>query len=48
MARDPGEIVRLTSTVRAMEAAGGAVAAGISSTHAPVSGSYSLARFEVN
>lgn len=37
MARDPAEIVRLTSTVRAVEAAGGAVASGISSTHAPVS-----------
>lgn len=36
MARDPAEIVRLTSTVRAVEAAGGAVASGISSTHAPL------------
>jgi hypothetical protein len=38
MARDPAEIVRLTSTVRAVEAAGGAVASGISSTKAPVRG----------
>lgn len=37
IAKDPAEIVRLTSTVRAVEAAGGAVASGISSTHAPVS-----------
>ncbi|EOO00311.1 putative duf895 domain membrane protein [Phaeoacremonium minimum UCRPA7] len=36
MARDPAEIVRLTSTVRAVEAAGGAVASGISSTKAPL------------
>lgn len=36
MARNPAEIVRLTSTVRAVEAAGGAVASGISSTHAPL------------
>lgn len=36
MARNPAEIVRLTSTVRSVEAAGGAVAAGISSTHAPL------------
>ncbi|KAL2207087.1 hypothetical protein CC79DRAFT_1383177 [Sarocladium strictum] len=36
MARGPAEIVRLTSTVRAVEAAGGAVASGISSTHAPL------------
>jgi hypothetical protein len=36
MAKGPADIVRLTSTVRAVEAAGGAVAAGISSTHAPV------------
>ncbi|CAI7602262.1 unnamed protein product [Penicillium bialowiezense] len=36
MARDPAEIIRLTSTVRAVEAAGGAVASGISSTHAPL------------
>ncbi|KAF4464221.1 duf895 domain membrane protein [Fusarium albosuccineum] len=36
MARTPAEIVRLTSTVRAVEAAGGAVASGISSTHAPL------------
>ncbi|CRG83304.1 Anoctamin-3 [Talaromyces islandicus] len=36
MAKGPAEIVRLTSTVRAVEAAGGAVAAGISSTHAPL------------
>ncbi|CAH0021226.1 unnamed protein product [Clonostachys rhizophaga] len=33
---DPAEIVRLTSTVRAVEAAGGAVASGISSTKAPL------------
>ncbi|KAL0938550.1 DUF895 domain membrane protein [Colletotrichum truncatum] len=36
MARDPAEIIRFTSTVRAVEAAGGAVASGISSTHAPL------------
>jgi hypothetical protein len=36
MARSPAEVIRLTSTVRAVEAAGGAVASGISSTHAPV------------
>ncbi|KAL4921343.1 major facilitator superfamily domain-containing protein [Aspergillus aurantiobrunneus] len=33
----PAEIIRLTSTVRAVEAAGGAVASGLSSTSAPVS-----------
>lgn len=38
VATGPAEIIRLTSTVRAVEAAGGAVAAGISSTPAPVSG----------
>lgn len=37
MARGPADIVRLTSTVRAVEAAGGAVASGLSSTSAPVS-----------
>ncbi|KAK1498930.1 hypothetical protein CCUS01_02550 [Colletotrichum cuscutae] len=36
MARDNAEIIRFTSTVRAVEAAGGAVASGISSTHAPL------------
>ncbi|KAG5657312.1 hypothetical protein KAF25_005876 [Fusarium avenaceum] len=36
MAQSPAEIVRITSTVRAVEAAGGAVASGISSTHAPL------------
>ncbi|WYZ44608.1 hypothetical protein EsH8_VII_001044 [Colletotrichum jinshuiense] len=36
MARDTAEIIRFTSTVRAVEAAGGAVASGISSTHAPL------------
>ncbi|TDZ58524.1 UNC93-like protein 2 [Colletotrichum trifolii] len=36
IARDAAEIVRFTSTVRAVEAAGGAVASGISSTHAPL------------
>ncbi|OJJ62914.1 hypothetical protein ASPSYDRAFT_55656 [Aspergillus sydowii CBS 593.65] len=36
VARGPAEIIRLTSTVRAVEAAGGAVAAGISSTPAPL------------
>ncbi|KAL2837096.1 major facilitator superfamily domain-containing protein [Aspergillus pseudodeflectus] len=36
VARGPAEIIRLTSTVRAVEAAGGAVAAGISSTSAPL------------
>ncbi|OLN81916.1 UNC93-like protein 6 [Colletotrichum chlorophyti] len=36
MARDTAEIIRFTSTVRAVEAAGGAVASGISSTHAPM------------
>lgn len=41
MAQSPAEIVRITSTVRAVEAAGGAVASGISSTHAPVSYQYS-------
>ncbi|KAL3458990.1 major facilitator superfamily domain-containing protein [Aspergillus heterothallicus] len=36
VAKGPAEIIRLTSTVRAVEAAGGAVAAGISSTSAPL------------
>ncbi|KAF4910592.1 UNC93-like protein [Colletotrichum fructicola] len=36
MARGPAEVIRFTSTVRAVEAAGGAVASGISSTHAPL------------
>ncbi|KAL4784579.1 major facilitator superfamily domain-containing protein [Aspergillus varians] len=36
VARGPAEIIRLTSTVRAVEAAGGAVASGLSSTSAPV------------
>ncbi|KAF9872472.1 cytochrome c oxidase subunit 1 [Colletotrichum karsti] len=36
MARGPAEIIRFTSTVRAVEAAGGAVASGISSTRAPL------------
>ncbi|KZL63250.1 duf895 domain membrane protein [Colletotrichum incanum] len=36
MARDTAEVIRFTSTVRAVEAAGGAVASGISSTHAPL------------
>ncbi|KAL4960104.1 major facilitator superfamily domain-containing protein [Aspergillus stella-maris] len=36
VARGPAEIVRLTSTVRAVEAAGGAVASGLSSTSAPL------------
>ncbi|KAL5001088.1 hypothetical protein BDV10DRAFT_199386 [Aspergillus recurvatus] len=36
VARSPADIIRLTSTVRAVEAAGGAVAAGISSTSAPL------------
>ncbi|KXH62307.1 hypothetical protein CSAL01_09793 [Colletotrichum salicis] len=36
MARDNAEIIRFISTVRAVEAAGGAVASGISSTHAPL------------
>ncbi|KAK6215664.1 DUF895 domain membrane protein [Colletotrichum tabaci] len=36
MARDTAEIIRFTSTVCAVEAAGGAVASGISSTHAPL------------
>lgn len=37
MAEDPNEIVRYTAIVRGVEAAGGAIASGISSTHAPVS-----------
>ncbi|KAJ5988430.1 hypothetical protein N7481_003640 [Penicillium waksmanii] len=36
IAKDPAEVVRLTSIVRAVEAAGGAVVSGISSTHAPL------------
>lgn len=36
MARGPAEVIRFTSTVRAVEAAGGAVASGIRSTHAPL------------
>ncbi|KAL4885145.1 major facilitator superfamily domain-containing protein [Aspergillus karnatakaensis] len=36
VARGPAEIIRLTSTVRAVEAAGGAVASGLSSTSAPL------------
>ncbi|KAL4938456.1 hypothetical protein BDV06DRAFT_231876 [Aspergillus oleicola] len=36
VARGPAEVVRLTSTVRAVEAAGGAVASGLSSTSAPM------------
>ncbi|KAJ5893242.1 Membrane protein [Penicillium taxi] len=36
MAEKPNEIVRYTSIVRGVEAAGGAIAAGISSTHAPL------------
>ncbi|KAL4907090.1 hypothetical protein BDW74DRAFT_176691 [Aspergillus multicolor] len=36
VARDPADVIRLTSTVRAVEAAGGAVASGLSSTSAPL------------
>ncbi|KAF8912287.1 hypothetical protein CPB85DRAFT_1302318 [Mucidula mucida] len=36
LAEAPEEVVRYTSIVRAVEAAGGAVASGISSTRAPV------------
>ncbi|KAH9219019.1 hypothetical protein DL95DRAFT_457849 [Leptodontidium sp. 2 PMI_412] len=36
MAKNPNEIVRYTSICRVVEAAGGAIASGISSTSAPL------------